>query len=160
MITAATPADADAIWALLEPVFRAGETYAVDPGIDRAAALSLWTAAPACAFLARAGDGRVLGTCYVKPNGGGPMGHVANAGFVTGAAAQGRGTARAMLDHVLDTARAAGYRAMQFNAVFATNHRALRLWRSAGFEIVGRLPGAVLHPTEGVSDALVMYRTL
>jgi len=42
----------------------------------------------------------------------------------------------------------------------STNHRAVKIWRSFGFEIVGRLPGAFQHPTEGCVDALVMFRAL
>ena len=53
-----------------------------------------------------------------------------------------------------------GFRAMQFNFVVSTNGSAIRLWSRAGFAIVGRLPGAFLHPTAGYVDALVMYRTL
>ncbi len=49
---------------------------------------------------------------------------------------------------------------MQFNFVVSTNERAVRLWQSLGFEIVGRLPGAFRHPTLGFVDALVMYQTL
>jgi ribosomal protein S18 acetylase RimI-like enzyme len=49
---------------------------------------------------------------------------------------------------------------MQFNFVVSTNERAVRLWQSFGFEIVGRLPEAFLHPAAGYVDAYVMYRTL
>ncbi len=49
---------------------------------------------------------------------------------------------------------------MQFNFVIATNERAVRLWQAMGFSIVGRLPSAFLHPTQGYVDALVMYREL
>jgi ribosomal protein S18 acetylase RimI-like enzyme len=49
---------------------------------------------------------------------------------------------------------------MQFNFVVSTNKRAIALWQSLGFEIVGRLPGAFHHPTHGVVDAFVMYRSL
>ena len=51
----------------------------------------------------------------------------------------------------------AGFRAMQFNFVVSTNERAVRLWQRHGFEIVGRMPGAFLHPRFGYVDALVMY---
>ena len=44
--------------------------------------------------------------------------------------------------------------------VAATNRGAVRLWRKLGFETVGRLPKAFLHPTEGYVDALVMYKWL
>ena len=37
------PSDDAALWRILEPVFRAGETYAIDPDIPRAEALAYWT---------------------------------------------------------------------------------------------------------------------
>ncbi len=65
-----------------------------------------------------------------------------------------------MFAHSVDHARVRGFRAMQFNFVVSVNERAVRRWQSLGFEIVGRLPGAFLHPTAGYVDALVMYMTL
>lgn len=49
---------------------------------------------------------------------------------------------------------------MQFNLVVSTNDRAVRVWQSLGFEIVGRLPGAFNHPAQGDVDAFVMFRAL
>ena len=43
LIRPATHQDADAIWGMLEPVFRAGETYAIAPDITREDALA-WAA--------------------------------------------------------------------------------------------------------------------
>jgi hypothetical protein len=60
----------------------------------------------------------------------------------------------------LERTKAAGFRAMQFNFVVSTNERALRLWLSLGFQIVGCLPGAFLHPSQGYVDAFVMHRKL
>ena len=65
-----------------------------------------------------------------------------------------------MLAHSLQRARARGFRAMQFNCVVSTNTRAIRLWEANGFAVVGRLPGAFAHPTQGFVDALVLYRRL
>jgi len=78
---------------------------------------------------------------------------------MTDAAATGRGIARRMCEHSLEYARSR-YRAMQFNFVVSTNERAVRLWQSLGFDIVGRLPTAFQHPTQGYVDAFVMYRLL
>jgi hypothetical protein len=36
----------------------------------------------------------------------------------------------------------------------------IRLWQGLGFETVGRLPLAFLHPSYGYTDALVMFRVL
>ena len=155
----ATAGDADAVWAMLRPVFRAGDSYAIDPGIGRAAALAYWTGADHGTWLAER-DGVPLGSYYLKTNQPGGGAHVCNCGFVTAPAARGQGIARAMLDHALAQARAAGFAAMQFNFVVATNTRAIDIWRRAGFDIVGRLPGAFRHPRQGFVDALVMYRQL
>jgi ribosomal protein S18 acetylase RimI-like enzyme len=65
-----------------------------------------------------------------------------------------------MCAHSLDRARARGFRAVQFNFVVSNNDRAVRLWQRYGFEIVGRLPGAFHHPSQGYVDAYVMYRSL
>jgi ribosomal protein S18 acetylase RimI-like enzyme len=79
---------------------------------------------------------------------------------MTGTAATGRGVARAMALHSFEQAKARGFRAMQFNFVVASNTRAVGLWQSLGFAIVGRLPGAFDHPALGFVDALVMMRAL
>ncbi len=158
-IRRAEPGDVDAIWAMLEPVFRAGDTYLIDPDISREGALAYWMGASHGVFVAHAG-GDPLGTYYLTRNHGGGGGHVCNCGYVTAAAARGKGVARAMLAHSLETARTAGFRAMQYNCVVASNTRAIATWEKAGFETVGRLPGAFLHPTAGYIDALVMWKDL
>jgi ribosomal protein S18 acetylase RimI-like enzyme len=100
------------------------------------------------------------GTYFLRPNQSGGGNHVANCGYITDVATTGRGVARVMCAHSLEHARARGFRAMQFNFVVSTNERAVRLWKSFGFEIVGTLPGAFCHPRLGYVDAFVMYRTL
>lgn len=159
MIRPATPADTAAVWAILEPVIRAGETYALDRDMREGDALAYWFGADKEVFVAE-GDGTVLGTYYLRANQAGGGAHVCNAGYMTGAAATGRGVARAMCLHSLDHARARGFRAMQFNFVVSSNVRAVGLWQSLGFEVVGRLPGAFDHPADGFVDALVMVRAL
>jgi ribosomal protein S18 acetylase RimI-like enzyme len=49
---------------------------------------------------------------------------------------------------------------MQFNAVVESNTRAVRLWKSLGFEIIGTIPEGFRHPTEGYVGLHVMYRRL
>ena len=158
-IRRATDNDRSAIWEILEPVIRAGETYTLPRDFEREQALQYWYGEPHEVFVAE-DDGRVVGTYFVQPNQRGGGSHVANCGYVTAIHASGRGIARAMCAHSLEYAAGVGYRAMQFNFVVSTNERAVRLWQSCGFEIVGRLPGAFRHPAAGFVDALVMYRRL
>jgi ribosomal protein S18 acetylase RimI-like enzyme len=158
-IRRATPADAAAIWRILEPTIRAGETYALPQDLSEEAALAYWLGGDRESFVAEA-DGEILGTYYLRANQLGRGAHVCNCGYMTAAQAAGRGVARAMCAHSLDQARASGFRAMQFNCVVSSNDRAVRLWQAMGFEIVGRLPGAFEHPALGYVDALVMHRAL
>lgn len=153
------PRDSDTLWRVLEPVFRAGDTYAIDPAISRKDAIAYWTGPGRQVYSALLG-GQFSGSYFLMPNQGGGGGHVCNCGFVTDPAQKGRGVARRMLEHALRTARESGYLAMQFNFVVSTNTRAVGLWERGGFDIVGRLPHAFLHPTQGYVDALVMYKTL
>ena len=158
-ITPATSADEERIWALLQPVFRAGDTYAVDPLIDRDAAIAYWMEADKTAFILRI-EGQAVGTYYIRPNQPGGGAHICNCGFITAPSARGNGVARRMLDHALIEAKQQGYRAMQFNFVLASNQRALAIWQRNGFATIGRIPQAFLHPKQGYVDALILHRSL
>jgi L-amino acid N-acyltransferase YncA len=160
LIRPAEPADHDAIWSILAPICAAGETFCVSPDGGRDAAFDYWFAGRGREVFVAVAEGAILGTSYLRPNQGGGGAHVANAGYATAAASQGKGIARALLAHSLDAARARGFRAMQFNFVVATNTRAIATWEAAGFAIVGRLPRAFAHPRHGWVDALVMFREI
>jgi ribosomal protein S18 acetylase RimI-like enzyme len=151
--------DEAAIWAIIGPTIRAGETYTLPPDMSERAALDYWMGPDRESFVAEE-NGRILGTYYLRANQAGGGSHVANCGYMTHADASGRGIARRMGEHSLEHARSRGFRAMQFNFVVATNERAVGLWQSLGFEVVGRLPLAFRHPSRGYVDALVMYRAL
>ena len=157
LVRPATPADADAIWKVLEPTIRAGETYTLPPDWTKEQALAFWLASEHTVFVAE-DNGTVVGTHFLRANQKGGGAHVANCGYVTASWASGRGVARQMCAHSLDHARTMGFRSMQFNFVVRTNEWAVRLWQSFGFAVVGTLPEAFLHPRLGYVDALIMYR--
>jgi ribosomal protein S18 acetylase RimI-like enzyme len=158
-IRPAQASDDDAIWRVLEPMIRAGETYPLPRTMTKSDALAYWRAPAHEVFVAEDG-GEIMGTYYLRANNQGGGAHVANCGYVVAPASSGRGIARTMCAHSLERARARGFLAMQFNFVISTNERAVRLWQSCGFEIVGRLSGAFEHPTQGLVDAFVMYLKL
>lgn len=159
-------ADWPALWSIMEPVLRAGETYCWDPAMDEHAARREWlpeaSADPTLVVLVAVDDATdtVLGTAQLHANRGGNGSHVANASFLVAAEAGGRGVGRALAEHVIDEAGAAGYRAMQFNAVVGTNARAVRLWTSLGFSIIGTVPEGFHHPTAGPAGLHIMHRFL
>jgi ribosomal protein S18 acetylase RimI-like enzyme len=159
LVRAANPVDSDAIWSVLEPVIRAGETYALPADWTKEEMLRFWLSSEHTVFVVEE-DSKLLGTYFLRANQKGGGAHVANCGYITAPWASGRGVARLMCAHSLEYAKGQGFRAMQFNFVVRTNERAVRLWQSFGFEIAGVLPEAFAHPRLGYVDALVVYRRL
>lgn len=159
VIRSATIHDQDAIWTILEPVIRAGETLALPRDMAKNAAIGYWLASDKKSFVAE-DDGTIVGTYYLRANQAGGGDHVCNCGYVTRNASRRLGVGRLMCKHSLAEAARIGFRAMQFNCVVSTNEDAVKLWKSLGFDIVGTLPGAFRHPAAGVVDAYVMFRRL
>jgi L-amino acid N-acyltransferase YncA len=153
-------ADWPAVWELMEPVIRAGDTdpYAMDMTVDDAR--RMWIETPAATYIAEDAAGRILGTYYLKPNQPTLGAHVANCGYMVAEHARGRGIATQMCKHSQDEALRMGYRAMQYNLVIRTNEASVHLWQKMGFAIVGVLPGAFKHAEHGYVDAYVMYKEL
>ncbi len=102
----------------------------------------------------------LLGSAKMGPNRPGRGAHVATASFMVDPTHQRRGIGRALGAHVIEWAREAGYHAIQFNAVVETNDRAVRLWKSLGFEIIGTVPEAFGHSTHGLVGLHLMFRRL
>jgi ribosomal protein S18 acetylase RimI-like enzyme len=159
LIRAAEEADRQAVWAVPEPIVRAGETLALGRDAGEEDVLAYWIKPGQAIFVAEL-DGRVVGTYFLRANQQGGGDHVANAAYATDAALRGRGIARVMAEHSLVEAARRGFSAMQFNFVVSSNVAAVYLWQDLGFEIVGRLPAAFRHPDLGLVDALVMFRRL
>ena len=162
LIREATDADWSAIWPFLRDIVAAGETYSYPRDLGEEQARSLWMLQPPGRTVVAVDEatGAVLGSAKLNPNQMGPGSHVASASFMVDPSSSGRGVGRALGGHVLAQARADGYRAMQFNAVVESNTRAVALWKSLGFEIVGTVPEAFQHPALGFVGLHVMYQRL
>jgi len=152
--------DWPSVWAIIKPVFRAGETYAFSPDITEEQAHSVWIEKPEITFIATEGDVGILGTYYIKPNQPTLGAHVCNCGYIVAEQARGRGIASAMCEHSQREAATRGYRAMQYNLVVSTNDVAVQLWIKQGFEIIGTLPNSFRHAQRGYVDAHVMFKQL
>jgi L-amino acid N-acyltransferase YncA len=161
MITIREASDADwpAIWAIFQVIAAEGDVFAYDESTTEDVARKLWFDPPVVCFVAEE-DGRVVGSYFIRSNQPGRGSHVANGGYMVVPEWRGRGTASAMCEHSISTARHLGFTAMQFNFVVESNSAALRVWQKHGFAVVGRLPRAFRHKVLGFVDAMVMFRTL
>ncbi len=158
----AAPEDWSGIWCVFQAVVRSGDTYFYPQDISKSEAKELWFVNGknnAWTFVAIVDD-EIVGTAYLKPNAIGLGNHIANAGWMIAPHCAGKGVGRAFAHFVLDKAKGAGFYGMQFNAVIASNERAIALWKSLGFEIVGTVPDAFRHAERGLTAIHVMYARL
>ncbi|RFU38611.1 GNAT family N-acetyltransferase [Actinomadura logoneensis] len=161
LIREATAEDWAAIWPFFHGIVAAGETFTFPVDLDRETGRDWWLLpAPDRTVVAVDGAGAVLGTAKMNRNHQGNASHIASASYMVDPAHAGRGVGRALCEYTLEWAREAGYRAMQFNAVVETNVRAVELYRSLGFEVVGTLPEGFRHPVEGFVGLHIMHRAL
>lgn len=149
----------DQVWVFMEPVLVDGATYPNAIDSTKEEALSYWTAPGKETFVALEAE-QVVGIYYIRPNQP-PLGaHICNCGYVVDPAHRGKGIATLMCQHSQNYGRSVGYRGMQYNLVVSTNHGALRLWQSQGFDIIGTVPGAFDHKAHGYVDAHIMFKSL
>ena len=162
MIRDATADDWPAMWRFMAPIVAAGETFSWDRDMPEDEARNIWFRSPPGATLVAVDDetGDVSGTATMGANHGGPASHVGTASFMVDRSRSRRGTGRALGEAVIDRARRAGFRAIQFNAVVETNTAAVTLWRALGFEVLATIPEAFDHPQHGYVGLHVMHRSL
>jgi L-amino acid N-acyltransferase YncA len=161
LIRDATDADWVAIWPFFHQVVDAQETYAFDPATTSEQGRAIWMERPpGRTAVAVDADGTVLGSSKMGPNRPGPGAHIGTASFMVDPAARGRGVGRALAEDMVRWHREQGFHGIQFNAVVETNTAAVRLWQDLGFQIVGTVPDAFRHPTQGLVGLHVMYLPL
>ena len=140
-------------------ILEAGETYPNPTDQPDAVTYEAWFERTTLTCMAEQ-SGKLVGAYKILPNQPGRGAHIANASYIVDPALHGRGIGRWMVEHSMENARRAGFRAMQFNYVISSNGGAIRLYESLGFRVLARLPEAFDHATLGLVDALVMHRRL
>lgn len=155
----ATDKDEKALWGILEPMVRQGGTYVFSLDKTKESMMDYWMGPDKVTFVAEK-DGVIVGTFFLKANQEGLGNHICNAGFVVSRDAEGQGVGRWMGVYAQATAQARGFLAMQFNFVIQTNQKAVYLWKSLGFSVIGEIPDAYRHPQMGLVPALIFYKKL
>ena len=151
--------DEEQIWKILKPIIRNGETYAIDRNLSRRSVLNYWMYGKNICYVLEINN-NILGLYYMRPNQEGGGNHICNCGFAVMTTKTRNGIGRKMLNHSLNLAKEMGFKGMQFNLVVSNNKWAIKLWKSEGFKIVGQIPSAFNHPTDGLIDAFIMFKKL
>ena len=161
LIREATATDWPAIWPFLHRIVSSGDTFTYPADLDEKSAHDGWLlSAPDRTVVAVNEDGIVLGTAKMNVNHMGNADHIASASYMVDPDHSGKGVGRALCEYTLEWARDTGYRGIQFNAVVSTNTRAVGLYESLGFEVLGTLPEGFRHPEHGYVGLHIMYRAL
>jgi ribosomal protein S18 acetylase RimI-like enzyme len=151
--------DADAIWEIAHEVVKTGDTWVISPDTTKTEMLAYWLDAKKYTYVAEI-EGKVVGMFFMTDNQKGLGSHIANAGYMVHPNLQIKGIGRKMGEFSLIEAQRLGYKAMQFNVVVKTNEKAIYLWQSLGFQIIGEIPEAFQHSQLGLVNAYIMYKKL
>lgn len=123
--------------------------------LDAGTARDFFASQTACG-VAVSEDG-IRGMYILHPVNTGRCSHTANASYAVASAIRGRGIGRRLVIHSLETAKKYGFIGMQFNAVVSTNTRAITLYESLGFRLVGRIPSGFRNKDETYTDTFVFH---
>jgi len=158
-IRKAIAADHEQIWQILKAIILKGDVLAFAPDSTQEEMLHYWCNPSKHTYIALR-ENEIVGTFFIQNNQPGLGDHVANAGYAVSPDHAGIGAGRAMAEWSLEEARRLGYTAMQYNIVVKSNTVAVNLWKKIGFEIIGEIPNAFNHQTNGMTNAYIMYRAL
>lgn len=158
-IKRATEKDYSAIWKIIESVIASGDTYVFSPDSSREKMLAFWCGADKKTYVAVL-ENEIVGTFFLKANQPDLGSHIANAGYMVAPETKGKRVGKTMAEFSIEEAKQLGFKAMQFNFVVKSNERAVKLWQSLGFEIIGEIPEAFQHSENGLTNALIMYRKI
>ena len=83
---------------------------------------------------------RVYGLYILHPNNIGRCGHICNASYAVDNKMRGKHIGETLVKDCMKQAKKLEFKILQFNAVVATNERALRLYKKLGFTQLGVIP--------------------
>ena len=153
------PEDFDSIWIILKEVISKGDSFTFDPDTPKESMMNYWLGKDKHVYVSIDNE-NIVGSFIIKDNQPGLGSHIANAAYIVSERASGKGVGKTMGAFSIQEAKRLGYKAMQFNIVVKSNTRAVNLWQSLGFNIIGEIPDAFNHKENGLTNAYIMYRKL
>ena len=159
-IRKAAQSDLDTIWLLWKSIMEQKIYFPYDDTYSRADISKVWINLSNPVYVAeRAGE--MVGAYILRPNQPGYGKHIVNAAYMVNGNHRGAGIGGYLCAHSVKTAKALGFRGMQFNLVVSTNQAAIRVWLANGFQIIGTVPGGFYHAElDRYVDAHIFFKDL
>ena len=154
-IRAYQEADIAAMAAIWNAVVEDGNVFPQTEPLDEAGARAFFAGQSYCGVALLAGE--VVGLYILHPNNVGRCGHIANASYAVKEGFRGRHIGEALVRDCLSQASHLGFRLLQFNAVVAKNHTAIRLYERMGFTKIGMVPKGFLAQNGLYEDIFLYY---
>lgn len=105
-------------------------------------------------------EGETVGMYILHPNNVGRCGHIANASYAVKNTCRGKGAGKVIVEHCLFIAKQKGFKVLQFNAVVASNVKAVKLYENLGFVKLGTVPKGFENKEGVFEDIILFYHTL
>lgn len=105
-------------------------------------------------------DGTISGLYILHPNNVGRCSHICNASYAVAKSRQGRGTGKKLVENSLKIAKNLNFKIIQFNAVVATNSRAIQLYLNLGFQRLGKIEDGFRKNDGTFEDIELFWRKL
>ncbi len=151
--------DKEQVREIIKYVISQGDSFTYSPNDSPEEIVRYWCSAEKETFVAES-ENEILGTFYIKANQIGLGSHIANGSYMVSPKARRKGVGRLMGEFSIEEAKRLKFDAIQFNFVVKSNEKAVNLWKSLGFEVIGEIPEAFRHLENGLTNAYIMYRKL
>lgn len=104
--------------------------------------------------------GEIVGLYILHPNNIGRCGHIANTSYAVKEGQRGKHIGERLVKDSMAVAASLSFRILQFNAVVATNKRAIHLYEKLGFTPLGAIPGGFKMNDNTYVDIIPFYINL
>lgn len=147
-------AQAAAVW---NEVVAEGLSFPGDWHLAEQEAYELFTSQTATICLFHQAE--LVGLYILHPNNIGRCSHIANASYAVKSTFRGRGLGRILVNDSIEKAQQHGFWGLQFNAVVASNYRAISLYLKLGFQIIGTIPNGFRLKDGSYCDTLIFLKS-
>lgn len=147
--------DIVAMAAIWNAVVEEGNAFPQTEPLDEEEAKAFFASQSYCGLALLGGE--VVGLYILHPNNVGRCGHIANASYAVKDGFRGHHIGESLVRDCLFQAARLGFRLLQFNAVVAKNHTAIRLYERMGFTKIGMVPKGFLAKNGLYEDIFLYY---